>query len=306
MIKIYQKTIRDKETKTVDSFKVGSWIYVEAPTEEEIKSLVERHKLEESLLKDALDLYEVPRIEFERQAVYVFTRVPYGEETKISTAPLLIVIGENFVLTLSERPLPFIEQFLNGKVDFSTTQKTKLFLQIFSQIVSSYNNSLNSISRSVRSVGLHLEKITNKDIARLVSFEGVLNDFLSALVPTNTILNNLLSGRFIKLYEEDRELVEDLSLGIGQLTESCKSNLKTMVNIREAYSTIITNNLNRIIRLLTALTVILAVPTMIASFFGMNVALPAADSPQAFFWILTGTGATAALILGIFIKNRWL
>ena len=306
MIKIYQKTIRDRAVKTLDSFKVGSWVYVENPTEGEIKSLADKHSLEESLLKDALDPYEVPRIEIERKTAYVFTRVPYGEETKISTAPLLIVIGENFVLTLSILPLPFLEEFLAGKVDFSTTQKTKLFLQIFSQIVSAYNNSLNNISRRVRSVGIHLEAITNKDIAQLVGFEGVLNDFLSALVPTNTILGNLLAGRFIKLYEEDRELVEDLVLGTGQLVEFCKSNLKTMVNIREAYSTIVTNNLNRIIRLLTALTVVIAVPTMVFSFFGMNVALPGADSPQAFSLILSGTGIIGILLLVTFIKNRWL
>ena len=306
MIKIYQKTIRDRAVKTLDSFKVGSWVYVENPTEEEIKSLASKHSLEESLLRDALDPYEVPRIEIERKTAYVFTRVPYGEEIKISTAPLLIVIGENFVLTLSTLPLPFLEEFLAGKVDFSTTQKTKLFLQIFSQIVSAYNNSLNNISRRVRSVGIHLEAITNKDIAQLVGFEGVLNDFLSALVPTNTILGNLLAGRFIKLYEEDRELVEDLVLGTGQLVEFCKSNLKTMVNIREAYSTIVTNNLNRIIRLLTALTVVIAVPTMVFSFFGMNVALPGADSPQAFSLILSGTGIIGILLLVTFIKNRWL
>ena len=306
MIKIYQKTIRDRAVKTLDSFKVGSWVYVENPTEEEIKSLAGKHSLEESLLRDALDPYEVPRIEIERKTAYVFTRVPYGEEIKISTAPLLIVIGENFVLTLSTLPLPFLEEFLAGKVDFSTTQKTKLFLQIFSQIVSAYNNSLNNISRRVRSVGIHLEAITNKDIAQLVGFEGVLNDFLSALVPTNTILGNLLAGRFIKLYEEDRELVEDLILDTGQLVEFCKSNLKTMVNIREAYSTIVTNNLNRIIRLLTALTVIIAIPTMVFSFFGMNVALPGAATPQAFFWILSGTGLIGIFLLITFIKNRWL
>ena len=306
MIKIYQKTIRDRTVKTLDSFRVGSWVNVHNPTKEEIKSLADKHSLEESLLRDALDPYEVPRIEIERKTAYVFTRVPYGEETKISTAPLLIVIGENFVLTLSDKPLPFLEEFLAGKVDFSTTQKTKLFLQIFSQIVSAYNNSLNNISRKVRSVGIHLEAITNKDIAQLVGFEGVLNDFLSALVPTNTILGNLLAGRFIKLYEEDRELVEDLVLGTGQLVEFCKSNLKTMVNIREAYSTIVTNNLNRIIRLLTALTVVIAVPTMVFSFFGMNVVLPGTAAPQASFWILGGTGLIGILLLVTFIKNRWL
>lgn len=306
MIKIYQKTIRDREVKAIDSFKVGSWINVHNPTEEEIKALAVEHSLEESLLKDALDPYEVPRIEIEKKAAYVFTRVPYGEETRISTAPLLIVIGENFVLTLSDKSLPFLEEFLTGKVDFSTTQKTKLFLQIFSQIVSTYNNSLTQISRRVRGVGIRLEEIKNKDIAQLVALEGVLNDFLAALVPTNTILTNLLSGKFFTLYEEDKDLIEDFSLSIGQLVETCKSNLKTMVNIREAYSTIVTNNLNRIIRLLTALTVIIAIPTMVFSLFGMNVALPGAHSPHALFWILIGTGFITILLLATFIKNRWL
>ncbi len=306
MIKIYQKTIRDKAIKTIGSFKVGSWIYVENPTGEEIKYLAEKHGLEESLLTDALDPYEVPRIEIEKKAVYVFTRVPYGEEARAATAPILIIIGENFVLTLSDKSLPFLDQFLTGKVDFSTTQKTKLFLQIFSGLVATYLNSLNNISRQVRSFGIHLEEITNKQIMQLVGFESVLNDFLSALTPTNTILNNFLSGKFIALYEEDKDLIEDLSLGIGQLIEACKSNLRTVVNIREAHSTIVTNNLNRIIRLLTALTVVIAVPTMVFSFFGMNVALPGAEATDAAFWILSGTGIIGVLLLLIFIKNRWL
>ena len=92
MIKIYQKTIRDKATKTIDSFKVGSWIYVENPTGEELKLLAEKNSLEESLLKDALDPYEVPRIEFEKKAAYIFTRVPHGEEIRAATSPILIVI----------------------------------------------------------------------------------------------------------------------------------------------------------------------------------------------------------------------
>jgi magnesium transporter len=179
-------------------------------------------------------------------------------------------------------------------------------LQLFSRLVASYNQFLTDISRRVRRLGIRLEEITNKEIAQLVAFEGVLNDFLSALVPTNTILGNLLSSKFLKLYEEDKELIEDLILSIGQLVEICKSNLKTMVNIRESYSTIMTNNLNRVIKLLTALTVILAVPTMIASFFGMNVALPGAGSPHAFVWIFGFTVLIAGLLLLVFIRNRWL
>ncbi len=306
MLRIYQKTIRDKQLRLLEAPKVGSWIYVEDPTNEEIRSLVEQFSLEESLLRDALDFQEVPRIEVEKKITYIFTRVPSGEGSRIFTLPLLIIIGEDFVATVADRPVPFLEQFIQTKIDFSTTQKTKFFLQIFSQAVEAYNALLVSIHRRVRTAGIHIEEISNKDIAQLVLFEGVVNDFLSALVPTNIILGNLLSGRYLKLYEEDKDLIEDLVLGTGQLIETCKSNLRTMVNIRESYSTIITNNLNRVIRLLTALTVVLAVPTMIASFYGMNVALPGADSPAAFHWILIGTILSASIIFAIFIKKRWL
>jgi len=306
MIKIYQKTIRDRNLRLIAAPKIGSWIYVEDPSEDEIQFLTNKLFLKESLLRDALDPNEVPRMEIEKGSIYVFTRIPYGGADNIYTAPLLIIISERLLVTLSPKPLPFLDDFLGGKVAFSTTQKTKLLLQLFSRLVASYNQFLTDISRRVRRLGIRLEEITNKEIAQLVAFEGVLNDFLSALVPTNTILGNLLSSKFLKLYEEDKELIEDLILSIGQLVEICKSNLKTMVNIRESYSTIMTNNLNRVIKLLTALTVILAVPTMIASFFGMNVALPGAGSPHAFVWILGFTVLIAGLLLLVFIRNRWL
>src|SRR3990172_1492160 len=129
------------------------------------------------------------------------------------------------------------------------------------------------------------EKINNKDIIQFVTYESVLNDFLTALEPTNVILKNLFSGKFLKLTDQEKEWVEDLYFSNSQLIELSQANLRNIVNIREAYSTIITNNLNRVIRLLTSLTVILAVPTMIASIYGMNIDLPFDHSPNAFFII---------------------
>jgi len=159
-------------------------------------------------------------------------------------------------------------------------------LQIFSRINQVYNKFLTDISKNVRSVSVKLEKIENKDVIRFVNFEIILNDFLTALNPINNLLQDLLSGKFLKLYEKDKDLIEDLSLGTGQLIERCRADLKTIVNIRESYSTIITNNLNRVIKLLTALTIILTIPTIIASIYGMNVRLPLADNPLAFNWII--------------------
>ncbi len=306
MIKIYKKTINDETLKPLKNFNVGSWVYVENPNEKEIKSLVKNLNLEIDLLKDVLDPHEVPRLEIENKITYIFTRVPYIEEEKVITTPLLITIGDNSLTTICSKKLPFLEDFVQGKETFYTTQKTRLFLQIFSKINQAYNKFLTDISKNVRGVSVKLERIENKDVIRFVSFEIILNDFLTALNPINNLLQDLLSGRFLKLYEKDKDLIEDLSLGTGQLIERCKADLKTIVNIRESYSTIITNNLNRVIKLLTALTIILTIPTIIASIYGMNVKLPLADNPLIFIWIIGITFLFSLVVLLVLIKKRWL
>jgi len=310
MIKFYYKTIRDQRAEVISEFKIGSWIYVENPDEKEVAFLVQNFGLETGHLNDALDPFEVPRLEIEQGIVYIFTRVPYKEDGKIITSPILVALGETFVLTVAMKPLPFMEKFTNGQINFNTTQKVKLMLQIFSEITAAYNHFLTEIGRDVRSYIVDIEKVSNKNIVQFVLFEAVLNDFLAALVPTNTILNNLLTANFsvkaLELYEEDKDLIEDLFLGGGQLIESCKATLKTIVNIRDAYSTIMTNNLNRVIKLFTALTVLLTIPMIVSSFYGMNIVLPFSRHPLAFFGVALTTILIVSIVLTIFIKKRWL
>ena len=306
MITIYYKTLKEQELQTLEKFKTGSWVAVENPTEEELDFLAQNLTLNRDLLADAVDPHEVPRVEREGGVTYVYTRVPFQEEIEATTAPLMIAVGKNFVLTISHRSLPFFTKFHEGKVEFYTTQKTKLFLQIFSEINTTYSSFINNIAKNVSGVTVRLEDIGNKEIKQFVMFEGSLNDFLAALVPTNTLLNNLLSGKFLQLYEQDHELVEDLMLSNRQLIELCQSNMRSIGNVREGYSTIMSNNLNRVIKILTALTIILTVPTIIASFYGMNVRLPLADSPDAFLVVLGVTILVSIVVLALFLKNRWL
>ena len=306
MITIYYKTLKEQELQTLEKFKTGSWVAVENPTEEELDFLAQNLTLNRDLLADAVDPHEVPRVEREGGVTYVYTRVPFQEEIEATTAPLMIAVGKNFVLTISHRSLPFFTKFQEGRVEFYTTQKTKLFLQIFSEINTTYSSFINNIAKNVRGVTVRLEDIGNKEIKQFVMFEGSLNDFLAALVPTNTLLNNLLSGKFLQLYEQDHELVEDLMLSNRQLIELCQSNMRSIGNVREGYSTIMSNNLNRVIKILTALTIILTVPTIIASFYGMNVRLPLADSPDAFLVVLGVTILVSIVVLALFLKNRWL
>lgn len=306
MIIFYQKTVPDQKLKILKSFKKESWIYVEEPSPEEIKHLAKTYQLELGHLKDALDMFEAPRLEIEPQATYIFTRAPILEANRITTMPVSIIISENFILTISAKELPLLKKFTTGQLDFSTTQKIKLFLKIFSQINTSYNSFLTSINREVRSTGRNLSDISNKDIEQFVVFEIALNDFLSDLIPIGTILKKLLSGKILLLAEDDKDLTEDLLLNNGQLIEICKTNLKSIENIRESYSTIMTNNLNRVIKILTAITVVLTLPVIITSLYGMNVPLPLSHSPFAFYIILGFTITATLALLGFLHKNHWL
>lgn len=305
MIKFYYRNVKEKKVKTSSRFKAGVWIYVENPSDKELERLSQKYKLDKNLLKDALDQYEVPRMELENGITYIFTRVPHYEEDVITTIPLLIAISPEFILTLSSKRLEPLEIFRNNQIEFYTTQKTKFFIQIFSAINRKYSHLLTKIERGVMGAKVRLEKIKNKDIVQLVNFEEILSDFLTALIPTNNTLQKLLAGGYLKLYEEDRNLIEDLFLDNRQLIETCKTVLKSIVNIRDAYSTIMTNNLNQIIKFLTALTIILTVPTIISSFYGMNVKLPLQDAWWAFWAISALVLVIISILVIIFVKNKW-
>lgn len=306
MIKIYQKRISDSEIKEVPDFRPGSWVCAQNATEEEIAVLEKDFKLDSNILKDALDPYEAPRVETEDGIVYIFTRVAQKSEERIVTVPLLIAVGPDFVLTLSKEESQILNKFMGKDLSFTTTQKTQLLLRILSEIMRSYNSFLTSISRNVREASGRVGKINEKVIMNFVGFEEELNDFLSALTHTNPVLQSILGGKLIKLYEQDGELMEDLILSANQLIELCNSTLKNIVNIREAYSTIVSNNLNKVIKLFTSLTVILTIPTIIASLYGMNIGLPLANNPNAFWILITVTVFIVSVIFYVFSRNKWL
>lgn len=130
MITYYFRTIKDNELKTVTEARTGIWIHVVAPTQEEISILQTQFAIDEDILEDAQDFFEVPRVERVGAMTYFFTRYPFFDQANdADTAPLMMVVGETFVLTLSPRPVPILEQVISGKVPVVTTQKSKLFIQ---------------------------------------------------------------------------------------------------------------------------------------------------------------------------------
>lgn len=303
MIQYLYRNRKNANLQVLLEYKVGTWISVEDPTEKELIDLASNLNLEEDILLDSLDPFEVPRIEKEGNVTYVFTRFAHKLGDKITTSPLLIVISTSFVMTISVKALPFIDKFLEGKIDYFTTQKTKLLMLFFVEMHKDYQRLVNAIHKNIRNISSDLEQIDNKDIGTFVRFETLFNDFLFGLEPTTLALKKFASGKFVKLYDEDMDLIEDLLVDNEQLIRLCKTNQKGIVNIRESHSSVLSNNLNKTMKLLTSVTLILTIPTMVFSFYGMNVRLPLESHPLAFLLILAGTLIVSFSLLAFFNKR---
>lgn len=308
MIKYYYRS-KNSSTKQLDKFKTGCWINVVDPSQDEIEELATSLSLDEGLFIDATDEDEMPRMAREDGVVYLFLRFAYtNDQLQIETAPILFILSEKFLITVSRQKFLRLEKFTNDTIDYTSLKPTRLMLQILDQVDDEYESKLSGISRQIKTIRsrLRIEDIKNKDFIDFVLIEDVLNDFMSALTPMNSILKRMLLGKNLKLVGDNEDIVEDLMLNNEQSIEACKSTLKTIVNIRESYSTIMTNNLNRVIRLLTVLTVIISVPTLIASLYGMNVALPFEGSAKAFAGIMVISLLISLLLLIYFKVRKWL
>lgn len=304
MITYYYKPSADAELQVLDEYRSNSWVCVESPTEDEIDKLVHDFDLEPGHLEDALDPDEMPRLEKEDQLTYIFVRYAYtNDDLELTTSPLLFVIGKDLLITVALTNLPRLQRFTSGKIQFSSSQQTRLALQIMDQIVDQYEVFINNISRQIKTIRTRLRThdVSNQDFVDFVVIEDELNEFLSAMMPTNAILRRLMLGRHIKLAAEDKDVVEDLLLNNEQSIEGCRSNVKSIVNIREAYSTIASNNLNRSMKILTTATVIIALPNVFYGMFGMNVDLPFENEPWTYTAIVS---LTIVLMLTIFILGR--
>lgn len=294
---------KNEKIDKLSKFRVGAWIVLENPSEAQVIKISKEYKLETDLCLDALDPFELPRIEIENDVIYVFTRFATESRGKVSTVPLLVVVSSTFVMTICNQALPYADKIKNNEIEIATTQKTKLLVQLLSLIHKSYQKIVTSIHKEIRNTSQKIEDIDNKDITKLVSFEVIFNDFVFGLEPTSLVLEKLLTGKFVKLFEEDKDLVEDLVTDHEQLLKICRSTLTAIQNIRESYSTVISNSLNKTMKLLTSLTLILTIPTMVSGFFGMNVIVPLQDNPLAFVLIFCGTLIVTISLLMIFRKK---
>ncbi len=308
MITYYFRTLKDETLKEIFEPRTGVWAHVVDPDEDEMSKLAQLFKLDEDIIKDATDFYEVPRMEKSDGSTYYFTRYPYNDQQQgNATAPILIIIGESFVVTIAVKEVPQFKKFFSSERSIVTTQKAKFFIQIMSIFTRSFDRELRRFQKAVNKDRIRLRSIGPKDIERLVGYETKLNGMVDALIPTNIWLQKVTnaSGQ-IQMYSEDVEMMEDLVIANGQVVNSARSVLTTIQNIRGAIEAIMTSRLNNALRILTVLTILLTVPLVIASLYGMNVNLPMQENPNAFFFILTFSVILLVSLVAFFRKKDWL
>lgn len=285
MIAYLRSTQYRPEIKLIESLQPGTWIRSERPNDGEIVRLVGLG-LDSDVLNDALDPHEVPRVVVEDGWVYFLTRLPdTDDEFNDFTTPILFALGDKYMVTVSRDSLGRLWQPFIDNVKAPTTQKTKLFMLMLEAISRQYMTRVASINRQTRAAITDVRSLNSKDITALTEYERKLNDYLDALQPSNAALEKILGGRILPLYEDDRDLVEDVSIEFEQLIARCRSLLRTITNVRDSYRAVMDTRLNETIRLLTVITLAFTVPTMVAGLYGMNVELPGHAWPYT-FWVV--------------------
>ena len=291
MLKIYNTDIETNEFQEIREFKKGSWINLVNPSENEIKKVCENINIQEDFIRDALDYEEKARIDKEEDdnTILFVVDVPIsekGEENEIyTTMPLgMIVVRDEFFLTVSLRKNKIIESFEKRKIkNFQTYKKTRFIFQILYLNSSYYLNYLKQINKETEIAEYILKNsMQNKELLKLLSLEKSLVYFTTSLKSNEIVMEKTLRGKIVKLYEEDEEILEDAITENRQAIEMAQIYSNILNGTMDAYASIISNNLNGVMKFLTSITIVLAIPTMISSFWGMNVTLPFQDNKFGF------------------------
>lgn len=305
MIDLYFKTLKNKCIRKIPDLRKGCWIRICKANPENINWVTKEINLDYQDLIDSLDLYEIPRLERINGFLLLFLRYPAQENNGLHTQPLTIILNAPYFVTISVGESEVITEFINQNPDIATTQQAKLLLKLLERLVRSFTLSIKQVNDKVLAQKKELTKIDTKDITFLIETEDIINQYLAALTPMEEMVKRLLNGEYIKQYSQDKDLFEDVLLSISQSVMICKTNLKTIISLRDSYQILFSNNLNKNIQLLTFLTIILTIPTIIGSFFGMNVSLPLANHPHAFPIIMLIALTLSALFAFMLNRKKW-
>ncbi|HAR3910735.1 TPA: magnesium transporter CorA family protein [Staphylococcus aureus] len=288
----------------------ASWINIVEPDREEIENLMEQYNIPEDFIRDPLDSEESSRIEYDEDTGYslIIIDLPIVNSTNRSvlsfvTIPLGIIIGNGIIVTVCDAENEFLENL--PKRDINLKFHSRFALEILTTIADHYNRNLRLLNKSRIRIEKELKNnITNKQLFKLMEVEKSLVYFLAALKGNDTIIKKLFRLPAIKRFEEDEELLEDLIIENNQAIETTELHQRILESITTSYASLLSNDMNTIMKTLTLFTVLLTLPTLVFSFFGMNVPLPIDDHSYISWIIVVGISLILVVIVSIFLWRK--
>lgn len=313
MVKIY--ITENGKIRQIDSPQPGCWISLINPHEKEITDIANDYNIDADTLKAALDEEERSRIEVEDNYTMVLVNIPTSEtkdkekEKLYYTIPLSVIMTKEMIITVCLEDTPVLEAFCKGRVrDFHTHMKTRFILQLLYKNSSLFLQYLRTIDKKSEMVEEKLQSSTkNHELIELLKLEKSLVYFTTALRSNEVVLEKLLKNESIKKYPEDTDLLEDVIVENKQAIEMANIYSGILSGMMDAFASVISNNLNIVMKFLAIVTIVMSIPTMIFSAFGMNVdtaGMLIADNHFGFLIIIIFAVLVSILVAFIFTRKK--
>ena len=310
MIRIFKT--EDGAMHEKEEMQPGCWIALTNPTASEIIDIADTYQIDPDHLRAPLDEEERSRIEVEDEYTLILVDIPSIEERNgkdwFVTIPLAIIMTNDVLITVCLEETPVLTSFMDGRVrDFHTFMKTRFILQILYKNATQFLQYLRIIDKKSEVIERKLHQSQkNEELIELLELEKSLVYFTTSLRSNEVVLEKLLRIEKIKKYPEDTDLLEDVIVENKQAIEMANIYSGILSGTMDAFASVISNNLNIVMKFLATVTIVLSIPTMIASFYGMNVnshGMPFADSPYGFAIVLGLTLLLSLFVAYIFNKK---
>ncbi|GIW67628.1 MAG: hypothetical protein KatS3mg096_496 [Candidatus Parcubacteria bacterium] len=303
-INIYKKSLKDRNLLKLEKPTPGSWIFVENFNKDDITVLAKNFKINRNSLEDVIDEFTQPRLEIVKNFLYIFLKIPHFENNEIKLLPILIILTPKYIFTIFNKKTAIFNLLTNDQINFFTTQKTKFFLLKLNLINKSYRNLVDKLIKGSEEFYSSIySELDDKKIIEFSKLEVLLSTTLSTLITIYKVYEKLLFKKYLEFLQEEKSNVDDLSFEMLELIEIINSNIKRLKIIKDNYRMIMDRSINKRILNLTIITIILFIPTIIFSYYGMNIPLPLQESILS--TIIISILSIILMILGyFFLKNR--
>lgn len=306
MLFFYDKKTNGEGFISVSEPLPGGWIHVDEAKSEDLQKICTLTGLDLAFLYDALDRYELPRVEQLSSCLLIFTRHPIEQERSLHTGTLAILLTHNYFITISPIKSFLLQHVLEKKILIRSSVPSDWMRHILLWIAQEFNLVIRKTRYNVISQEKELSSVTSEYIYALTRYEEILNQYLSSLDASTLALERLLTIESSHVYKQNKEVVEDILNHVKQSESLCEILIKNIRSVRDSYQIIFANSMTKTIKLLTSLTIVVTVPNIIASIYGMNVRLPLAENSEAFLLILGIMLALSSLCGYWFYRKNWM